>query len=338
MSEIDAPAPAGAPPLPRELQVEVTGSCNLSCRMCLVAYRDRLSRRASMSLDTFTALLDDLPDLERVTLQGLGEPLLAPDLLAMIAAAVERGIVVGFNTNATLLTPEWSRRLVDAGLGWLHVSVDGATGATFGDIRVGAHLDAVVANLRALVAARAEAGATTPRLQLNTVLMRRNLDELEDLVRLTADIGVDRLWVQNLSHDFADVGGDADFAAIRRWTEAQQLPAGDPDVARTLERARRVADALDLELRLPQLEGPLARRPGEAGCDWPWRSAYVGYDGTVQPCCMLMGRERGRLGSVAERPLSQIWSSSGYQELRTQLLEPEAPSICRGCSAYKGRF
>lgn len=33
------PARPPVPPLPRELQIEVTGACNLACRMCLVRYR-----------------------------------------------------------------------------------------------------------------------------------------------------------------------------------------------------------------------------------------------------------------------------------------------------------
>ena len=34
------------PPLPTELQVEVTGSCNLACKMCLVRYRPKLGRKS----------------------------------------------------------------------------------------------------------------------------------------------------------------------------------------------------------------------------------------------------------------------------------------------------
>ena len=59
------------PPLPRALQVEVTGACNLRCAMCLVRYREPLDRRvASLSFERFKALVDALPDLETVTLQG----------------------------------------------------------------------------------------------------------------------------------------------------------------------------------------------------------------------------------------------------------------------------
>ena len=71
-------------PLPRSLQVEVTGACNLRCHMCLVRYRPPLHRvKGSLTLDQFRSLVDELPDLDEITLQGLGEPLLAPDLMAI---------------------------------------------------------------------------------------------------------------------------------------------------------------------------------------------------------------------------------------------------------------
>ena len=93
------------PPLPRALQVEVTGACNLRCPMCLVRYRPTLDRAtASLSFAAFREMVDAVPDVEEITLQGLGEPLMAPDLFRIIEHAAARGIRVGFNTNATLLT------------------------------------------------------------------------------------------------------------------------------------------------------------------------------------------------------------------------------------------
>src|SRR4051794_5525309 len=193
---VDPALASDAVPLPTALQVEVTGSCNLSCRMCLVSYRPRLGRSATLILPSLRSLLDDLPSLRELTLQGLGEPLLAPDLEAMVTEASSRGIRVGLNTNGTLLTAAKSRALIAAGLDWIHVSIDGACQETFADIRVGGRLDTVVGHLRELLAARAELGLGRPRVQMNTVLMRRNASELNALLDLAADVGVDRVWIQ----------------------------------------------------------------------------------------------------------------------------------------------
>jgi len=326
------------PPLPREIQLEVTGACNLSCRMCLVRYRPKLGRtEGRMDPARFRALLDGLPGLERVTLQGLGEPLLVPDLEEMVAAASARGVRVGFNTNATLLTAARMTALADAGLDWLHVSVDGARPDTYAWVRDGADLRRVGRNVRAAVGAL-RGRERRPRLSLVTVAMRRNVAEVPDVVRLAAHWGVGRLWVQGLSHEFADAPGSRPFREIRAFAQDQVLPAGDPVAHRAFARARRRAARLGVELRLPRLEDrpPAPRRADEPGCDWPWRSAYVTHTGGVQPCCMVMGEERVRLGDASD--FSGVWDGPAYREFRRRLMGDDPPEVCRSCAAYRGRF
>ena len=340
-----APADSSVPvPVIRHLQVEVAGACNLRCRMCLVRYRPALDRRTALfPLDRFVALLDEAPELERVTLQGLGEPLLHPDLTAMVATCAARGIRVGFNTNGTLLTARRIDALLRAGLDWLHVSVDGASARTFESIRDGARFDRVIRNLRRVVTARAALDAKRPALQLNTVLMRANLPELVDLVRLAADVGVDRMWVQALSHDFGDTTQDDEaYVAIRNHSAAQAVWSHPGLVPPALDEARRMASELGLDLRLPE-QGPEPHAAALLGtddlpCDWPWTGAYITHRGVVQPCCMVMGDDRVVLGDLTTTSLSDIWRDEPYRRFRASLLTPCPPTVCQGCSSYRRVF
>jgi radical SAM protein with 4Fe4S-binding SPASM domain len=324
------------PPLPTRLQVEVTGACNLRCRMCLVAYRPPLAiRGASMTLARLKTLLDELPRLEELTLQGLGEPLLAPDVFAMVEEGKRRGLRVGFNTNATRLTAARALRLVTLGLDWLHVSIDGASQETFSSVRVGGHLEEVADNLRGLVRCRREHGSRLPHIQLNTVLMRRNQHELLPLVRLAAAIGVDRMWVQRLSHDFDDVRDEPEYGAIRAFTDDEML--NDDEVAVAVQGSAALAHDLGLDLRLPSLPADDQAKPVPR-CDWPWSSAYVTNRGRVQPCCMVMGSDRATLGDLRSQAFPDIWHGPAYEAFRTDLLSDEPPDVCAGCAVYHGRF
>src|SRR3954447_14373283 len=229
--------PTEAPPLPEHLQVEVSGACNLRCRMCLVRYAPAVGRReGALAYEDFLALVDSVPGLRRLTLQGLGEPLLSPHLLDMIRHAAEHGVHVGFNTNGVLLTRPVASELVAAGTGHVHVSLDGASAATYEDVRHGTGLaprpgqfERVVNNLRGLLAACGDAGR--PRVALVFVAMRRNVGELEALVDLAAGIGVDEVRVQNLSHVFSDTDPAGDYDAIRRYAESEALFADDDTAA-----------------------------------------------------------------------------------------------------------
>ena len=324
-----------APPLPTRLQVEVTAACNLRCQMCLVAYRPPLApRRASMTLERLQEILDELPDLEEVTLQGLGEPLLAPELFEMITEVKRRGMRVGFNTNGMLLTAERSSRLVDLEVDWLHVSIDGATPETLSTIRVGSRLEVIVENLRRTVAQRRAGGQSAPRIQVNTVLMRRNRPELPAIVALAASVGADRMWIQRLSHDFTDVRASGAYAGIATFTDEQQLD--DDEAADALAAAADAGQRHGIDVRLPSASS--IEPTGERPCDWPWEAMYVAHDGTVQPCCMVMGSERATLGSAAHQRIGEIWTGVRYRDFRRRLLSSSPPTVCRGCALYRGRF
>lgn len=313
--------------------------------MCLVRYSPAIGRaEGALAYEEFLELVDGLPALRKLTLQGLGEPLLSPHLLDMVRHATARGVEVGFNTNGTLLKRPIADRLVAAGLGWLHLSLDGATAETYEEVRHGTDLrphagqfDMVLRNLRGMVAARN--GAARPRVQLVFVAMRRNFHELPALIDLAAAIGVDSVWVQNLSHDFGDTGSSVDYGPMRRYATEEALFGDEVERAGDIfAAAAERAEALGVEVRLPRLEEQRARPGGVPGCSWPWDSAYVTHRGEVQPCCMVMGSDRATLGRLDESSFEEIWTGSAYESFRERLMGDDPPDVCVGCSLYRRVF
>src|SRR3954449_821873 len=149
---------------PTFLQVEPVGQCNLRCQMCAIQFRQDgppFGPLAFMDYGVFTHLLDQFPGLEELQLQGLGEPMMHPRFFDMVEYAVDRGIKVSTNTNATLMNPRRAERCVTSGLGEIHISIDGATAETYEQIRVGARLDRVIANVEGLMAARRRLGGVS---------------------------------------------------------------------------------------------------------------------------------------------------------------------------------
>src|SRR3954463_560406 len=97
-------APPAAPPT--FLQIEPVGQCNLRCRMCPILFRKDGPPHgppAFMKFETFTALLDQFPELDEVQLGGRGEPMMHPRFFDMVAYAAARGIPrISTNSNLTL--------------------------------------------------------------------------------------------------------------------------------------------------------------------------------------------------------------------------------------------
>src|SRR5207244_5431734 len=90
--------PTTMEPSPTYLQIEPVGQCNLRCQMCPIQFRrdgPPYGPPAFMAWDVFTRLIDGLPGLEELQLQGRGEPMMHPRFFDMIAYAGRRGVRVG---------------------------------------------------------------------------------------------------------------------------------------------------------------------------------------------------------------------------------------------------
>lgn len=324
-------------------QIEPVGQCNLRCQMCPIQFRrdgPPHGPLAFMPLATFQRLIDQLPGLKALHLQGLGEPLMHPDFFDMVRYAAERGARVSTNSNLTLLSARRARLCVDSGLHELHVSLDAATPETFERIRARAQLARVRRHLDALMQARAAAGGEYPRVRIVVVLMRQNLAELPAVVRLAHAHGVTTVFVQHLCHDFQESSLPEHYRPMRRFVAQQTLLDEAPGrVAHFYAQARAEAERLGVDLRLPRTRPRTEPAPaGRTRCDWPWRGPYISYRGEAMPCCMVATPDRINFGNMLEQGVEALWNGGAYQAFRGALDSNEPPGVCRTCAVYNGVF
>lgn len=329
--------------LPKFVQIEPVGQCNLRCTMCPIQFRTDgpPGPSAFMDFDTFCSLLAQCGAIDELHLQGMGEPLLHPRFFDMVSFAAVRGIVVSTNTNMTVMSPEHAARCVRSGLHTLHVSLDGATPESYQAIRVRARFERVLRNLRRLLAAKVHAASELPHIALVAVVMRQNLDELPALVRLGAAEGIRSLSVQHLCHDFGESSLPEHYKPMRSFIDAQTLLHEDPArIAAVFAQARAEAVRLGVALRLPSITPRLhsAQVPGRERCDWPWRGPYISYDGKAMPCCMVATPDRINFGDMASEGVAAVWNNDAYQTFRGRLSSESPPEVCRSCAVYSGTF
>jgi radical SAM protein with 4Fe4S-binding SPASM domain len=330
--------------LPTYVQIEPVGQCNLRCQMCSIPFRKDgppYGPPAFMDYKTYTSIIDQFTNLQELHLQGLGEPMMHPRFFDMVEYAASKGISVSTNSNLTLLNERRAERCVTSGLQTLHISIDGANAETYERIRVRAHYERVVANIERILAARERFASDTPRLRMVMVIMRQNLHELPDMVRFAHRWSMESIFVQHLCHDFGESSLPAQYLPMRTFIHEQTLLEEDPRrVEAYFGEARRVAEQLGIELRLPstrlRLHAP--GTPGRQRCDWPWQGAYFSYQGYAMPCCMVSTPDRINFGNIAALPARELWNGAGYQAFREQLSSEQPPEVCRSCSVYKGVF
>ncbi len=331
-------------PLPTYVQIEPVGQCNLRCQMCPIQFRQDgppYGPPAFMDFALYQRLIDQFTGLKVLHLQGLGEPMMHPRFFDMISYAVDRGIRVTTNSNLTLINARRAELCVTSGLDTLHISLDGATAETFERIRTRAHFDRVIRNLEEVLAARNRRQSALPHLHMVMVIMRQNLHELPDLVRLAHRYQMEQVFVQHLSHDFKEASLPVAYEPMRQFVDEQTLLTEDQArVRHYFGAAAALAAELGIDLRLPRTEAKLypAGTPGRQRCNWPWTSGYISYQGYAMPCCMVATPDRANLGNMAEDGVEAVWNGPAYQAFRERLDSPAPPEICQSCSLYHGTF
>jgi MoaA/NifB/PqqE/SkfB family radical SAM enzyme len=320
-------------PLPTVLYIEPTNRCNSLCTECPRTFGLGVEPPRDLTLDEFDRIVAQAPELRRVVLHGLGEPLLHPLTTEMVARLRRRGIDVTFNTNAIGLTRRRGEQLIAAGLPELRVSIDGAHAPTYAAIRGVDKLATVRRNLRAFARLKHEAGAAQPRVSLWFVAMRQNLEELPALVEMAAEVGAAEVYVQRLVY-FGRGTATEQQAIFRRASERERELLLRCDArCRELGLAFRAAGGT---VPLESIDPAVERRPWSA-CHRPYYLTYITAHGTALSCCFVpfTGRPYAGavLGNVLREGLEAVWNGPRYRAFRARFASDHPPQWCHGCGS-----
>ena len=228
--------------IPPILQLEPTTACNLDCPFCM---RSSLNRsEGKISFDIFREIIDRSRS-RYLTLHGWGEPLLHPELPAMIRYATGKKISVNFTTNATLL-PGKTGDLLDSGLDAIAFSFPDSN--QFRPI--------ITENVAGFLAERSTRKQKLPKTYINIALMEENLNCIDEGLGLATTLGVD---VVNFERSFP-------------WSENQAKTEKN-----LFARITSTAKKSGCKVTLPP--------PHTHPCPLIRLTLFVRWNGDVAPCC-----------------------------------------------------
>ena len=299
-------------------QIESSFACNLACVMCpWRGIREESGGGGLMNEAVWASLRPHLDDVAEIDFTGGGEPLLQPNLADWIAEAKQAGSKAGFLTNGSLMDEAAASRIIRAGADWIAFSIDGARAETFESIRKGASFEVFCENVRRVTVMRV---GKIPRLLFNFVMMHSNIDELQEIVRLAADLNVDQVNFKQCDVVRGDQQRKLGLFASKADREIRRCQ-------KALEKARKLARKLGLETMafafVPE-ELPVCAQD-------PRNSVFIRHDGRVSPCINLaIGGPSCFLGENVEMP-SVYYGSLPEEDLR-ELWKTDS------CRFYRNRF
>jgi short-subunit dehydrogenase/MoaA/NifB/PqqE/SkfB family radical SAM enzyme len=304
----------------RLFQVESAIACNLKCVMC--PWREmakKVENRGIMTQAVWQAIRPYLERVQSVDFTGGGEPLLQPRLADWIGDAKAAGCETGFLSNGLLLKEEKLKKILDAGIDWICISMDGASAEMYNKIRVGSNFDRVCENVAHIARLR---NGNVPKIMINFVIMDLNVHQMEEIVRLAARLEVDQLNFKQCDVIREQEGKGFGLFASEETGEIRRLK-------KSLDKARRLAKKLNIATTA------FAFTPQElAVCEQdPRDSLFVRYDGTVAPCINLaIGGPTTFLGNEVTMPsvhygrlpgddLMDLWETASCKFYRERFKE-----------------
>jgi len=330
LNPLYAKLPAERLPYPVRIEVEVTTKCFLRCGKCEQTYWDE--EQQDMSLEQFKSLLDQFPDLCAASLSGIGHDFQNPHFMDMVEEACSRDLYVQFFDTYYFIDESNARRIIDAGVAKLNMSIDGADRNTYELLQYGSKFDRVVENASRLGRLKREAGTNFPEQAFTVVVTKFNQRQLPRFVDLIREI-----VAGSQRHTYIE------FIPLIVFRENAHLR---PDLTRLAaqqeEVVRYAADMRDVRIRWFHVSGEVYREPVSRCLGF--LVPFILVDGTVYPCCALTeGNQRKQvkphaLGNVFEKPFREIWDSPRYRNFRKVLRMGKAPFLCRvvrECPAFR---
>jgi len=337
MQEIAEPTPLGPkrnPPGPVVIW-NLIRRCNLTCKHCYSISADT-NFPGELSTDEVYAVMDDLKGFKvPVLILSGGEPLLRPDIYDIAKRAKAQGFYVGLSSNGTLIDENNIGKIAECDFNYVGVSLDGL-GATHDKFR---RLEgAFDASLKGIRLCR-DLGL---KIGVRFTMTQDNAHDLPGLLKLVEDEGIDRFYFSHLN--YAGRGNknrkdDAQYQLTRQamdllfdtcWEYRQrglekEFTTGnnDADGVYFLHWVRRrfPDSAAHVEAKLRQWGG------NSSGIN----VANIDNLGNVHPDTMWW---HYTLGSVKERPFSQIWPDTSDPLMAGLKQRPRAVKGRCGACAY----
>jgi radical SAM protein with 4Fe4S-binding SPASM domain len=254
--------------------------------------------------DFFRKTMDELhKELLYLIFYFQGEPYLNPDFLDMVKYANAKKIYTATSTNAHYLTDENAKRTVESGLDRLIISLDGTTQDIYQQYRIGGNIEKVLQGARNIVKWKKELKSKTPYIFFQFLVVKPNEHQIEEVKRLTKEIGVD----------------DVKF----KTAQIYDFEHGNPLIP-TIDKYSRYA---------LQKDGTYKIKNKLANHCWKLQhSCVISWDGLVVPCCFDKDATH-QLGDLKTKSFKEIWHNEQYKNFRKLLsVSRKNIDICANCS------
>ena len=304
----------GKPEKLRYLMFKMTNRCNSDCEYCPHAIRRTGNEiKNDISKEIILQTIQEAAQLgaDAISVNG-GEPLVRSDILEIIQAIINAGIVPVLMTNGLLLPKMW-RQLGESGLKYVIISFDSLVKEVYEKQR-GCSFEQALAGIDAAV----QMQKTFPNVEVHvsSVLTRDNQDDFIQLVKFMSDRGI-KIHISPF-HNYLQLEEEI---SITKREEIETL------VEKLLEMKRNgylIASSAGFIRHLTEFFCGGKTVPDGYQCKIGYTNLFVDAHQNVRPC---WSEAIGPVGVLGQDSLVDIWNSPLMQACRKKMLACR----CEGC-------
>jgi len=361
--------PAG----PFEVVWNFTYKCNLKCKHC---YEDAGSEKLpELSTDEAKQVIDILSKIAGVGLPALsfsgGEPLARKDFFELAAYAKKHIPYISIASNGTLLTKDNAKKVKEAGVDYVEISIDGASPKVHDEFRgIPGAFERAIQGVKNCV----EEGIDTC---IATVLHKDNLAETEKIIQLAKDLGVRFMHFNYIPTGRAKMHVELDLTPDERLhvlqtigkeiislylqAKEEELKKGTSNIkvdrffstcpqyaSVTKELSQQIGQKFMVEAHYAAKKGVENVASFLGGCGAGRLYCAIEPNGDIKPCVFFPTNENTVLGNILKDDFEEIWDKNLLlrqlrirEDLETYIVDDKEVGcgncpdkyICGGCRA-----
>lgn len=324
--------------MPLRYILELTYRCNLTCPFCYLGKKRVLNE---MSTNEWLSVINQIPRYSFISLLG-GEIFLREDITEIFRASSERVFgKLNIYTNGTIITHDTIDEIIKSKFLLYSVSLDGY-GSEHDRLRE--YVGAFDKALDKLLYVKSKRGKNKyPLLEIKTVILKDNLNELPKLYRLCIDNNIDFItysfartttFRQNpvLFDNMDDILFKNDYPVqqyfdMEHFSEIYKELESMSKTAKTkLRWAPKFKPTGDLKkIKSVFDNGNLNPSKLYKPCKFPYHDVFINPEGYVYPCMPV------KTGSVRDNKLSDIINSEKFIQFRKAIKKFKVFKPCNLC-------
>lgn len=308
-------------PLPTFVQIEVTTLCNFKCVTCSRESLPLTRLNKSVNPIVIDRLLEQLPDLQEIKLQGLGEPLMTPGIDDIIKTIRTRNphVRILTVTNGSLLTLKKYREIA-LSVDDLRISFDSSNAENFEKIRVNSRYSRIMEGVKLLSKERTATNSNT-HIAIDFVATHLNYNEILDLEKIAVSLQIDEVGVNEVQNWY--IHSQKEYLSESKFIDEARKHSAD---------IKKNVSVLKNKLKPYGIKVvSLDSSPMKYDCTWPFSGTFITSDGFVTSCCIRMDPEANNFGNIFEEDFRNIWNNEKYREFRTALILGKNNGVCDNC-------